>query len=61
MVRDVGWFFAIVGTMLVMYAIMKELLIHRPKVEYRFLPRDMYYDQFFTNRYKTQYQPLFDR
>ena len=33
---------------------------HHPKIEYKFIPRDIYYDQFFTNQYENNYKHIFE-
>lgn len=61
MARDLAWLLLLAGFFMVFVSLYNETLRVIPKVEYKFLPRDVYYDQFFTNQYQAAYKPLFDR
>lgn len=61
MLRDAAWLTLLSGFFLVFMSLYNETLKVIPKVEYKFIPRDIYYDQFFTDQYTAAYKPLFDK
>lgn len=61
MFRDMAWLTVLSGFFLVFCSIYNETLRVIPKVQYKFIPRDVYYDQFFTDQYNAAYKPLFER
>jgi hypothetical protein len=61
--RDLAIVLFVVGVLLVLHSVytekMKELAA-QPKVEYRYIPRDVYYDSFFNESNMGQFKHLFE-
>lgn len=61
--KDFAIFILIIGIFFVvqsMYAEKYKLNVSTPDVQYKFLPRDVYYDQFFTNQYAAYNKAMFE-
>lgn len=61
--KDFALFIMIVGMFFVIHAIYSEKLKvvqQKPEIKHKFLPRDVYYDQFFTNQYSAYNKAMFE-
>ena len=61
--KEFAVFLFIIGAFMVVHSVYSERfneLMESPRIEYKFLPRDIYYDQFFSDKYKNYYQDLFN-
>ena len=63
MMKDFAIFLLIVGIFFVVQSVYAEKykqLFATPRIKYKFLPRNVYYDQFFTNQYAAYNHDMFD-
>lgn len=61
--KDFALFVMIIGLFLIIHAIYAEklkIIQQMPHVQHKFLPRDVYYDQFFTNQYSAYNKAMFE-
>jgi hypothetical protein len=61
--KEFAVFLFIVGAFMIVHSVYNERfnqILENPRVEYKFLPRDVYYDQFFTDKFKVYYKDLFE-
>ena len=60
--KDFAIFLLVIGVFFIIQSIYAEkykLLKNTPNIQYKFLPRDVYYDQFFTDQYSAYNKDMF--